>query len=76
MQRHQRAEPAKPDPPVSVAGATKLIAPMPERFNHVYGACHACLHQLKIMSAIEHCRSGAMGGHVEAYTDCGHWRIA
>ena len=28
------------------------------------------------MSAIEHCRTAAMGGHVEACTDCGHWRIA
>ena len=34
------------------------------------------LHQLKVMSAIEHCRTAAMGGHVEACTDCGHWRIA
>jgi hypothetical protein len=28
------------------------------------------------MSAIEHCRTAAMGGHVEACEDCGHWRIA
>jgi hypothetical protein len=39
-------------------------------------AGHLGLHQLKIMSAIEHCRTAAMGGHVEACTDCGHWRIA
>ena len=39
-------------------------------------AGHLSLHQLKIMSAIEHCRTAAMGGHVEACTDCGHWRIA
>jgi hypothetical protein len=32
--------------------------------------------QLKVMSAIEHCRTAALGGHVEACTDCGHWRIA
>jgi hypothetical protein len=31
---------------------------------------------LKIMSAIEHCRTAAMGGHVEACNDCGHWRIS
>lgn len=37
---------------------------------------HVSLHQLKVMSAIEHCRTAAMGGHVEACTDCGHWRIA
>jgi Putative transposase/Transposase zinc-binding domain len=34
------------------------------------------LAQLKVMSAIEHCRTAALGGHVEACTDCGHWRIA
>lgn len=39
-------------------------------------AGHLSLHQLKVMSAIEHCRTAAMGGHVEACTDCGHWRIA
>lgn len=39
-------------------------------------AGHVSLHQLKIMSAIEQCRTAAMGGHVEACTDCGHWRVA
>ena len=39
-------------------------------------AGHLSTHQLKIMSAVEHCRTAAMGGHVEACTDCGHWRIA
>jgi hypothetical protein len=39
-------------------------------------AGHLSLHQLKIMSAIEHCRTAALGGHVEACPDCGHWRIA
>jgi hypothetical protein len=39
-------------------------------------AGHLSLHQLKVMSAIEHCRTAAMGGHTEACTDCGHWRIA
>jgi hypothetical protein len=39
-------------------------------------AGHLGLHQLKEMSAIEHCRTAVMGGHVEACTDCGHWRIA
>src|SRR3546814_17724208 len=28
------------------------------------------------MTAIENCRTAALGGHVEACTDCGHWRIA
>ena len=39
-------------------------------------AGHLSLHQLKVMSAIEHCRTAALGGHVEACTDCGYWRIA
>jgi hypothetical protein len=39
-------------------------------------AGHLSLHQLKVMSAIEHCRTAALGGHVEACQDCGHWRIA
>jgi len=39
-------------------------------------AGHLSLHQLKIMSAVEHCRTAAMGGHVEACEDCGQWRIA
>jgi hypothetical protein len=44
-----------------------------------YRAGHAgrlSLHQLKVMSAIEHCRTAVLGGHVEACEDCGHWRIA
>jgi hypothetical protein len=39
-------------------------------------AGHLGLHQLKVMSAIEHCRTAALGGHVEACEECGHWRIA
>jgi Putative transposase/Transposase zinc-binding domain len=37
---------------------------------------HLSLAQLKVMSAIEHCRTAALGGHVEACADCGQWRIA
>jgi len=39
-------------------------------------AGHLSLQQLKVMSAIEHCRTAALGGHVEACEDCGHQRIA
>jgi hypothetical protein len=39
-------------------------------------AGHLSLHHLKVMSAIEHCRTAFLGGHVEACEDCGHWRIA
>jgi hypothetical protein len=39
-------------------------------------AGHLSLQQLKVMSAIEHCRTAALGGHVEACADCGHQHIA
>jgi hypothetical protein len=42
-----------------------------------YRAKHALsLAELKVMSAIQQCRTAALGGHVEACEDCGHWRIA
>ncbi len=39
-------------------------------------AGHVSLGQLQVMSAIERCRSAALGGHVERCEDCGHSRIA
>jgi hypothetical protein len=39
-------------------------------------AGHVSLGQLKVMSAIEQCRSAVLGGHVECCQDCGHSRIA
>ena len=39
-------------------------------------AGHLSLTQLKVMSAIENCRTAALGGHLDAYEDCGHQRIA
>jgi hypothetical protein len=39
-------------------------------------AGHLSLTQLKVMSAIENCRTAALGGHVDACEDCGHWHIA
>jgi hypothetical protein len=39
-------------------------------------AGHLSLDQLKVMSAIETCRTAALGGHLEACQDCGHSRIA
>lgn len=38
-------------------------------------ARHLSLAQLKVMSAIETCRTVALGGHVEACEDCEHQRI-
>jgi hypothetical protein len=59
-------------PAIEVADIFRAAGP-------AYRAAHAghlSLHQLKIMSAVEQCRTAAMGGHVEACNDCGHWRIA
>ncbi len=39
-------------------------------------AGHLSLAQLKAMSAIERCRTAALGGHVAACQDCGHSHIA
>jgi hypothetical protein len=39
-------------------------------------AGHLSLGQLKVMSAIERCRTAALGGHVAACQDCGHSHIA
>jgi hypothetical protein len=39
-------------------------------------AGHLSLGQLKVMSAIEHCRTAALGGHVAQCPDCGHTQIA
>jgi hypothetical protein len=39
-------------------------------------AGHLSLGQLKVMSAIESCRTAALGGHVAACEDCAHIRIA
>jgi hypothetical protein len=59
--------------------ATLEVADIFRAAGPAYRASHAghlSLHQLKVMSAIEHCRTAVMGGHVEACTDCGHWRVA
>jgi hypothetical protein len=37
---------------------------------------HVSLGQLKAMSAIESCRTAALGGHVERCEECAHTRIA
>lgn len=39
-------------------------------------AGHLNLLQLKVMSAIENCRTAALGGHVAACTKCSHQHIA
>jgi hypothetical protein len=39
-------------------------------------AGHVSLDQLKVMSAIERCRTAALGGHVARCEDCSHTLIA
>jgi hypothetical protein len=39
-------------------------------------AGHLSLGQLKVMTAIERCRTAALGGHVERCEDCAHTRVA
>jgi hypothetical protein len=39
-------------------------------------AGHVSLDQLKVMSAIETCRTAALGGHVEGCEECGYRHIA
>jgi hypothetical protein len=39
-------------------------------------AGHVSLNQLKVMSAIESCRTAALGGHVSRCADCGYTTIA
>ena len=39
-------------------------------------AGHVGPGQLKVMSAIETCRTAALGGHVERCEDCAHERVA
>ncbi len=42
----------------------------------IANAGHVSLGQLKVMSAIERCRTAALGGHVAACEKCGHSHIA
>ena len=39
-------------------------------------AGHVSLAQLKVMSAIERCRTAALGGHIERCEQCAHLRIS
>ena len=55
------------------------VAEVFRRFGPAYRQAHAgslARGQLRVMSAIELCRTAALGGHVEQCDDCGHLRIA
>ncbi|MFC0385155.1 IS91 family transposase [Muricoccus vinaceus] len=58
--------------PLEVADILRRHGPA---FRAAY-AGHLSLGQLKVMAAIEACRTAALGGHVEGCQDCGHRRIA
>ena len=59
-------------PPLEVADILRRHGPA---FRAAH-AGHLGLGQLKVMAAIETCRTAALGGHVEGCQDCGHRRIA
>ncbi len=59
-------------PPLEVADIFRAHGPAWRRAQ----AGHLSLGQLKVMSAIERCRSAALGGHVLRCQGCGHIQIA
>ncbi len=61
-----------PRPKLEVADIFQIHGPAYRRAN----AGHLTLAQLKVMSAIEACRTEALGGHVAACTKCNHQHIA
>ena len=61
-----------PRPALEVADVFRAHGPAWRQAN----AGHVSLDQLKVMSAIERCRTAALGGHVERCEDCHHTSIA
>ncbi len=59
-------------PALEVADIFRAFGPAWRRAN----AGHVSLGQLKVMSAIERCRTAALGGHVTRCADCAHERVA
>ncbi len=61
-----------PRPSLELADIFRTHGPAWRRAN----AGHISLTQLKVMSAIEACRTEALGGHVAGCANCGHHHIA
>jgi hypothetical protein len=61
-----------PRPALEVADIFRAHGPAWRNAN----AGHVSLEQLKVMSAIERCRTAALGGHVERCEDCRYTTIA
>lgn len=59
-------------PLLEVADVFRDFGPEYRRAN----ARHLSLGQVKVMSAIEKCRTAALGGHVDACADCGTLRVS
>ncbi len=59
-------------PKLEVADIFRDHGPAWRRVN----AGHVSLAQLKVMTAIEACRTAALGGHVAVCTACDHTHIA
>ncbi len=59
-------------PGLEVADLFRALGPAWRSAN----AGHVSLGQIKVMSAIERCRTAALGGNVAACQDCGHGQIA
>ncbi len=49
---------------------------IPGHFSATINKGHLSLGQLKVMSAIQSCRTAVLGGHVEGCTQCDHTKIA
>ena len=59
-------------PPLEVADIFRAHGPAWRQNN----AGHISLSQLKVMSAVEHCRSASLGGHILRCNDCARVQIA
>jgi Transposase zinc-binding domain len=55
------------------------VADVFRRYGDAYRQQHGCslsTAQRRVMTAIEQCRTAALGGHVEQCDTCGHQRIS
>jgi hypothetical protein len=56
---------------------TREVADIFRQYGEAYRQAHGVSPaQRRVMTAIETCRTAALGGHVEACDACGHQRIA
>jgi len=56
-------------PTAQVATAIELLGKEVEQMN-------LSVHELKTLRAIQHCRTSALGGHIDACSDCGTIHIS